>query len=362
MLPGRTTQLENLNAVSAGHLQRIVGLMCRDQESRLPGSFGILIVDSTPVRADMALVTDTHLVWSSADRLCGLLGRAAADGLLAPALSAEARGWLGGLARGARTVALSGGPARRHQETVHGMLGDACRLALAAWEPVRGLADALERALVGLMLCVRQARARWLKKMVPRAGEKFLGAADPDAAIIMKGGRAPVLGCHPQIVTGVCGMVATVVVDQGCLSDAASLRAAVGMAVEATGVTPSAVSTDDGYTSRANLKWIRDGLGAGLLQRRQGAAPDAARRVGRRRPPRAAARPGALRGRHLHAEAGPPPRAGACVGEGRVRAELLCKVIAYDLMLPYKREVRAHGRRRPDRTACAFRPEATGGA
>lgn len=113
MLPGRTSQLENLNAVSAGHLQRIVGLMCRDQESRLPGSLGILIVDSTPVRADMALVTDTHLVWSSADRLCGLLGRAAADGLLAPALSAEARGWLDGLARGARTVALSGGPARR---------------------------------------------------------------------------------------------------------------------------------------------------------------------------------------------------------------------------------------------------------
>lgn len=135
VLPGRTTLLENLNAVSAGHLQRIVGLMCRDQESRLPGSFGILIVDSTPVRADMALVTDTHLVWSSADRLCGLLGRAAADGLQAPALSAEACGWLDGLARGARTVALSGGPARRHQETVHGMLGDACRLALAACEP-----------------------------------------------------------------------------------------------------------------------------------------------------------------------------------------------------------------------------------
>lgn len=191
--PGRTTLLESLNAVSAGHLQRIVGLMRRDQESRRPGSFGTLTVDSTPVRADMAPVTDTHLVWSSADRLCGLLGRAAADGLLAPALSAEARGWLDGLARGARTVALSGGPARRHRETVRGMLGDACRLALTAWEPVRGLAarrdgwrtegagparrralrrtaDAPERALVGLVLCVRQARARWLKKTVPRAG------------------------------------------------------------------------------------------------------------------------------------------------------------------------------------------------
>ena len=78
------------------------------------------------------------------------------------------------------------------------MLGDACRLALAAWEPVRGLAarrdgwrtegagparrralrrtaDALERALVGLVLCVRQARARWLKKKIPCAGEKFWG-------------------------------------------------------------------------------------------------------------------------------------------------------------------------------------------
>ncbi|MGN0878041.1 MAG: hypothetical protein ACI4WT_01140 [Oligosphaeraceae bacterium] len=42
----------------------------------------------------------------------------------------------------------------------------------------------------------------------------------------------------------------------------------------------------------------------------------------------------------------------ACGGEGRVRAELLCKVIAYDLMLPSPaREVRAHGRRRPARTA-----------
>ena len=138
VLPGRTTQLENLNAVSAGHLQRIVGLMCRDQESRRPGSFGALTVDSTPVRADMAPVTDTHLVWSSADRLCGLLGRAAAGGLLVPALPVKARGWLDGLARGARTVALSGGPARRHRETVRGMLGDACRLALAAWEPVGG--------------------------------------------------------------------------------------------------------------------------------------------------------------------------------------------------------------------------------
>ena len=52
----------------------------------------------------------------------------------------------------------------------------------------------------------------------------------------------------------------------------------------------------------------------------------------------------------------------ACGGEGRVRAELLRKVIALDLTLPYKREVGVRGRRRPARTACAFRPKATGGA
>ena len=52
----------------------------------------------------------------------------------------------------------------------------------------------------------------------------------------------------------------------------------------------------------------------------------------------------------------------ACVGEERVLAELLRKAIAHDLMLPYKREVRAHGRRRLARTACAFSPEAAGGA
>ena len=140
-LPGRTTLQENLNAVSPEHLEDIIGLLCRDQESRQPGSFGVLTVDSTPVRADMALVTDTRLLWSSADRLCGLPGRAAADGLLEPALPAEARGWLDGRARGARAVALSGRPAREHREMVRGMLGDACRLALAAWGTVGGLAE-----------------------------------------------------------------------------------------------------------------------------------------------------------------------------------------------------------------------------
>lgn len=101
---------------------------------------------------------------------------------------------------------------------------------------------------------------------------------------------------------------AFVQVNQGSLSDAASLMAAVGMAVEATGVTPSAVYADDGYTSLANLEWIRDGLGAlaslsGAKGRRltpPGEWDDDAHRAVRRRP-------GAHRGSLLHAEAGPPP-------------------------------------------------------
>ena len=98
------------------------------------------------------------------------------------------------------------------------------------------------------------------------------------------------------------------------------------MAVEATGVTPSAVSTDDGYTSRANLKWIRDGLGAlasfrGAKGRRltpPGEWDDDAHRALRRVRARFEGVISTLKRAHLLGRA-------ACVGEGRVRAELLCR-------------------------------------
>ena len=107
----------------------------------------------------------------------------------------------------------------------------------------------------------------------------------------------------------------------GVPGDAASLRDAVGMAVEATGVTQSASPRTTATHSQANLEWIGDGLGAlaslsGARGRRltpPGEWDDDAHRALRRGRARIEGVISTLRRAHLLGRA-------ACVGEECVRA------------------------------------------
>ena len=93
---------------------------------------------------------------------------------------------------------------------------------------------------------------------VPSA-EKVLSIADPDAAMIVKGGRQPVLGYKPQLVRTREGFVSAAIFEAGNVSDAKSLVPLVEQHRRNTGVWPETVVADDGYASSANRKEMLDG-------------------------------------------------------------------------------------------------------
>ncbi len=86
--------------------------------------------------------------------------------------------------------------------------------------------------------------------------EKVLSVADPDAAMIVKGGRQPVLGYKPQLVRTRDGFVSAAIFETGNVSDAKSLAPLVEQHCDNTGVWPGTVVADDGYASAANRETL----------------------------------------------------------------------------------------------------------
>lgn len=89
--------------------------------------------------------------------------------------------------------------------------------------------------------------------------EKVLSVADPDASMIVKGGREPVLGYKPQLVRTREGFVSAAIFETGNVSDAKSLVPLVEQHKRNTGVWPKTVAADDGYASASNRKQLLDG-------------------------------------------------------------------------------------------------------
>jgi len=110
------------------------------------------------------------------------------------------------------------------------------------WELI---AEGIESAR---QICEYSRRRVLEDKSIP-SSEKVLSISDASAAMIVKGGREPVLGYKPQIVRSAKGMITGLMVEEGNISDAKSLLPAIKQHYERTGIWPSKVSGDDGYAS-----------------------------------------------------------------------------------------------------------------
>lgn len=97
---------------------------------------------------------------------------------------------------------------------------------------------------------------------VPSA-EKVLSVSDPDVAMIVKGGREPVLGYKPQLARTQHGFISAVIFETGNVSDAKSLMPLAEKHQTSTGIWPEIIVADDGYASRPNRKEL---LAQGTLQ------------------------------------------------------------------------------------------------
>ena len=93
---------------------------------------------------------------------------------------------------------------------------------------------------------------------LPKAAERVLSLSDRSAAYIVKGQREAVIGYRVQVARSGNGLVSAVLVPEGNQPDSTMLLPLFEQAERLTGVKPSVVSLDDGYTSTANLKALAE--------------------------------------------------------------------------------------------------------
>ena len=87
------------------------------------------------------------------------------------------------------------------------------------------------------------------EQKVPVA-EKIISLSDPDAGFIVKGGWNSVVGYRPQLARSGSGFVTALVLPKGNAADSPQLVPMVREQIINTGVTPSLISVDDGYSSQ----------------------------------------------------------------------------------------------------------------
>ena len=78
---------------------------------------------------------------------------------------------------------------------------------------------------------------------------RLLSLSDTTAAFIKKGDRNAVIGYKPQLAMSSNGFVSALILKKGNVSDSKLLAPLVEKHMESTGVLPTSVSADDGYSS-----------------------------------------------------------------------------------------------------------------
>jgi hypothetical protein len=98
------------------------------------------------------------------------------------------------------------------------------------------------------------------QEKVPMA-EKIISLSDSDASFIVKGGWNTVVGYRPQLARSGGGFVTGLLLPRGNAADSPHLVPMVKEQITNTGVIPSVVSADDGYSSQEGLEEV---LGLGV--------------------------------------------------------------------------------------------------
>ena len=140
----------------------------------------------------------------------------------------------------------------RHGATRNARLEECC-LQPSHSIRVQIMMEQVRQSLEECSLAMESARLRVLQGKTVEAGKKSYSVSDPDAYMVVKGQRDPVIGYKPQIGRSLNGFITCFEVERGNPADSARLLALVEQCENNTGVNLAEVSTDDGYTSERNL-------------------------------------------------------------------------------------------------------------
>ena len=272
IMPGWTTILENVNAVSNATRSFILDAQLAMILGEGLDDFSQVLLDSTAVKANSAWPTDARI-------LLGLLERAfvGSQKLEDFGLSNILVWWVPRWLKKLRQLLFkinnaTGKPGSKSKRKKHyrQFFNNAAKILdyliphCVEREPLQEAADQppSRRALLVKLwerlvqdVCdacavFHYAEERIFEDKVRPAAEKLLSLADGEAAYIEKGGREAVIGYKPQLARSAQGFVPALLVPEGNAADSTQLVPLVQQIQERTGITPHDVSTDDGYTSQ----------------------------------------------------------------------------------------------------------------
>lgn len=278
-LPAPTTILENLNVLSDSTLEYIHHLQLAEALDDGLEDFARLAVDSTAVEAASAWPTDSKTIVDLCDRFLSTESKLESFGFAA-ASRLKCEDWLGRLASLHKTISMSGGGeagSKKRRSAYRDFFIVACKLLERLLERHAGQLRWIQSACLapfageraGLLLQVlgedvfaaattlHHGISRVEEGCPPKTAERILGVADRAAAIIVKGGREPVMGYKPQLARSGNGLITAVIVESGNPADSANLEPLVSWSIAATSVVPVEVTADDGYASAAGLDAVK---------------------------------------------------------------------------------------------------------
>lgn len=280
-MPGTTTILENLNAVSNETRQLIFDSQIRFIQEKDLDDFKELIFDSTQVEANSAWPTDAKI-------LTGLLSRAQRLGQKLEMFELPRfrvwwmNQWLWKMRRLTLLINLAAGKphSKRTIKKHYRQLLEFGRKAVAhldkelqgvenTYQPYDFLLPSRREMLKAVLKQIREdigdayrvigyAEERIFEGKTGSSRDKVLSLADKTAAYIKKGGREAVIGYKPQIARSGQGFITGLMVKEGNPADKGELVPLFNDVVNRTGVAPEVVSADDGYASEKGRNTILD--------------------------------------------------------------------------------------------------------
>ena len=270
-LPGVSTIIDNLNAISNKTRDFILASQLKMILSEELDDFDTIIGDSTAVKANSCWPTDAGVLVKLLNRAFHLSQKMEKFGL--PNLPLwHLPSWLKDMKKIHFEINTCGGKAhskKTRKKAYRRLLEKSMKMANylngalvksrnsydpstfppSRREKVDRLYRIMEEDVVSALEVLSYTRDRIEHDLVLPSGEKVLSTSDPDAAFITKGNRDSVIGYKPQLARSGNGFVCGLIIPPGNAADQTQLFPLVKEVIKNTGVTPSLASFDDGYAS-----------------------------------------------------------------------------------------------------------------
>ena len=270
-LPPATTILDNVNALEESTLRLAHRCFLADVAAEGLDDFSKGLIDSTSVEASSCFPSESKMLYRLPERAVRLSRKLDEYGLESMECKVVMR-WLEQVRVLDFQINLVGdkvGAKKKRRKAYRELYYVTCKLLgkllgrlrrnLELFRSMRQGMGALRRECVEALLdqigedlthacrTMEQSMRRIEDEINTPTREKILSLADRSAAMIVKGGREPVLGYKPQLARSGNGFVTALHLDQGNGNDSHALEPVVRQCLENTGLPLKSLSVDDGY-------------------------------------------------------------------------------------------------------------------